>query len=557
MEKTAKDITTSPTTWTRPADVMKLHRQKQRKRALQSRLFDTRKGALDLNDGSKSSNDSSDVPDEKSNAPSTSNPFRSQLSKRFRETYTPAPPCDLDSSCDTTLFQLLNNTSTKDSTSLNAEALSESFANFLDRIAGSQNLAAEKSRRRISALPLDWSLKYKIRFFSKKQLPWSQNLKMLDEASGTTAFARCVDLKSSETSPAISTGINAQLHQTCLAWQHPNLPWVSLFPRTSHEKNRAKKSVPVDPVMKDALHNAWRESFRSLLQLVRAHQCPFFYLCANKFTCLIRAAGIGGIEEIHAVISPTTTGFRKLLLNDEICYSMPLQKESSSTNNSPGEQSSDGQDEEENEEEVDDEGADEWLQSIGVGLEDIKKLNSAQNKVKASKKPEMDLRPASTIVVQTDAEVMALFNLLLNYRSITTTIGALAGIPPTLLAPVAFHGATLTPLTVGQKTVNLKGEQFYSAEIVGPVLPHTLRELCRQLEANQTQFSMTCSIVEQSKSFSMLPAPEKTPSTSAFALENLRDCGLTSHELKSFCQHGQPAVLSGVKFENSQYVCHD
>lgn len=64
------------------------------------------------------------------------------------------------------------------------------------------------------------------------------------------------------------------------------------------------------------IFNFRRESFRSLIQLVRAHQCPYFYLCANKFTCMIRAAGIGGFQQIHAVLSPTTAGFRRLLQKD-------------------------------------------------------------------------------------------------------------------------------------------------------------------------------------------------------------------------------------------------
>jgi len=104
--------------------------------------------------------------------------------------------------------------------------------------------------------------------------------------------------------------------------------------------------------------------------------------------------------------------------------------------------------------------------------------------------------------------------------------------------------------------VNLKGEQFFSTEVVGPVLPHTLRELCSQLEPSQGQFSMTCSIVEHSKAFSMLPAPEELL-TSAFAQENLRDCGLTLYSLKAFCQFGPTSVLCGVKYENNQYLCQD
>lgn len=51
----------------------------------------------------------------------------------------------------------------------------------------------------------------------------------------------------------------------------------------------------------------------------------------------------------------------------------------------------------------------------------------------------------------TGVEVQALFNWLINCRSAVSNTGPHAGIPPTLLAPVAFSGATLTPLKVRKK----------------------------------------------------------------------------------------------------------
>lgn len=48
----------------------------------------------------------------------------------------------------------------------------------------------------------------------------------------------------------------------------------------------------------------------------------------------------------------------------------------------------------------------------------------------------------------TGVEAQALFNWLINCRSAVSNTGPHAGIPPTLLAPVAFTGATLMPLKV-------------------------------------------------------------------------------------------------------------
>lgn len=42
------------------------------------------------------------------------------------------------------------------------------------------------------SLPVDWSLKSKARFISKKQFSWMSNLKTSEEASGITGFVRCL-----------------------------------------------------------------------------------------------------------------------------------------------------------------------------------------------------------------------------------------------------------------------------------------------------------------------------------------------------------------------------
>lgn len=59
----------------------------------------------------------------------------------------------------------------------------------------------------------------------------------------------------------------------------------------------------------------------------------------------------------------------------------------------------------------------------------------------------IDESPESLVYVE-GVEAQALFNFLVNCKSITATSGSFAGVPPTLLSPVAFTGATLTPLKV-------------------------------------------------------------------------------------------------------------
>lgn len=71
----------------------------------------------------------------------------------------------------------------------------------------------------------------------------------------------------------------------------------------------------------------------------------------------------------------------------------------------------------------------------------------SQSRLAAEKECEMDSEKRSLIFV-VGVEAQALFNFLINCKSATTTVGSMAGIPPTLLAPVAFNGATLKSLKV-------------------------------------------------------------------------------------------------------------
>ncbi len=59
---------------------------------------------------------------------------------------------------------------------------------------------------------------------------------------------------------------------------------------------------------------------------MRARQCPFFYVCTHQFSVLFRAAGIAGIAETHALMTPTTKGLRDILQQEDIAFTMPLRK---------------------------------------------------------------------------------------------------------------------------------------------------------------------------------------------------------------------------------------
>lgn len=219
----------------------------------------------------------------------------------------------------------------------------------------------------------------------------------------------------------------------------------------------SNSAVSNNQFIKDALFSEWSESFRSLFHLLRAGQCPYFYVCANTFTVLFRAAGICGISEVHALLTPTTRGFRQSLKQQDIEYTMPLRmggKRRSdvtdsgcdtfdSTTYNPEDVNPDYNTDDND----DDDAKDNLLESLGIEDSEIKRINKFQKRIVMEKESEVDTSKQSLIFVK-GVEAQALFNFLINCKSAIAITGALAGVPPTLLAPVAFHGATLKPLKV-------------------------------------------------------------------------------------------------------------
>lgn len=59
----------------------------------------------------------------------------------------------------------------------------------------------------------------------------------------------------------------------------------------------------------------------------------------------------------------------------------------------------------------------------------------------------LDHRPESVVLVE-GSNTFTLLNFLINCKSLVAGAGSQAGLPPTLLAPTAFRGATLHTLKV-------------------------------------------------------------------------------------------------------------
>ena len=92
----------------------------------------------------------------------------------------------------------------------------------------------------------------------------------------------------------------------------------------------------------------------------------------------------------------------------------------------------------------------EWLESMGLDKEQFPQLNpKAITPHQINNLRTIDQQPTSTVLVK-GPDTHALFNFLLNCKSLVCNTGPLAHVPPTLLAPVAFDGATLKSLKVNQ-----------------------------------------------------------------------------------------------------------
>nr|XP_050863076.1 protein downstream neighbor of son homolog [Vespula vulgaris] len=550
--------------WKLPDQVMQLHRLQVKKRALQARMNrvrNTDKGSSLLSNSSD--NDNFNLKQQTSLK--RKNPFAKDDANKVEKNTTLT---DLENSNDNTLYELLNISVKRQKTVENTTpASSLNFTSVLAQLENNACVSEIEVPKGEKYVPIDWTLKTKMRFMSPKPFPWNSKLKTSEEASGTTSFVRCLDIGQKETT--LDTSPNARFHQCCLVWQHPSLPWLELFPRSAGKVSASlgsNSAIANNQLIRDALYREWCDSFRSLFHLLRARQCPYFYVCTNNFTVLFRAAGICGLSEMHALLTPTTRGFRQALKQEEIEYTMPLKidykRPSDPTDSGCETLDSNSSVLIPNEEE--DEAQDKWLQSLGVENSEIRKINSSQARMILEKESEMDSMKQSLVFVK-GVEAQALFNLLINCKSAITTTGALAGVPPTLLAPTAFHGATLKPLKVKESIVRVDKDRFHSLELKGPLLPHILPSLCDMMKSSQLEeFSVSCAHLTTTTSFSAAKHGLERIETedaakiqqNVFGQENLSDCGFNNILLRHFC-NPDPAkieVVEGLKYSNGLYT---
>ncbi|XP_038657553.1 protein downstream neighbor of son homolog [Scyliorhinus canicula] len=347
--------------------------------------------------------------------------------------------------------------------------------------------------------PADWSVKTWVLFKSPHPFTWTGHLKASEEAKGLIQHCRSsvVDFPLHIEDPRSCTDLRCAFQQSLVYWLHPSLPWLSLFPRIGAERKMAGKSSPwsQDEEVQQVLMSEWSLSFSSLYNLLRAKLCPYFYFCTYQFTVLFRGPGVAGSGVLTAVVSPTTRGLREAMKNEGITFSLPLLEDGKNGNKKirgiadleTQEENSDVHKEQAGSSD-DDDGGFSWLKEMGV-QDKIKKPDSVSIKLrKEHNVVRMDHKPESAVLVK-GLHTFTLLNFLINNKSIVAGSGPQAGLPPTLLAPVAFRGATMQ--TLKARNINVRTQdhsgmiESHSLEITGPIMPHSLHSLTLMLKSAQ------------------------------------------------------------------------
>lgn len=444
--------------------------------------------------------------------------------------------------------------------------------------------------------PIDWSLKTHVKFTSSKSFPYRNCFSAREESTGITSFARCNhqangnasggEHKSTLASSSIASpsqkfvdySSSSSLRQHTIVWQFPNLPWLQLYPRmgrlaSSTSKSGATSSLPTQAI--EALQTEFKVSLKSLYHLVRTRQSAFFYLCSPNFTALFRSAGVSAaLDQVHVLIYPTSSGFRKALRREGISFSSPYSPEESNDNtcsnlftdettsscfdfkeNQGTAKPKDGEDEQPGEDE--DEDANAILDSLGLSQHDFPTLKSAKLKRRPTGQT-FDPNDYSSLVVVLGHDLQLLVNLLCDQvqKYCVSPNGPLANIPPTLLSPVAFTGGSLMPLRIKASTSTLPdGSNVHKLDIHGPMLPSSLYSLCEFLRHSQEGSLIGNFLVhEQTEVFASSNSLKFNPINAIFLQESLVSTGLTDQLVTDLCNKDSQAKrpIREIRFENGQ-----
>ncbi|NXY37268.1 DONS protein, partial [Pomatorhinus ruficollis] len=353
--------------------------------------------------------------------------------------------------------------------------------------------------------PADWSIKTRVLFMSSQPFSWAEHLKAQEEAQGFAQHCRATGttLPRSVQEPRLCTELRCAFQQSLVYWLHPSLPWLPLFPRLGADRRMAGKACPwaQDEALQQALMSDWSVSFTSLYNLLRARLCPYFYVCAAHFSVLDPVSLGNQLPAMMMMMMEVSLGLRRWESKDD----------------------------------DDDDGSFSWLEEMGV-QEKVKKPDAISIQLRKEKhEVQVDHRPESLVLVR-GSNTFTLLNFLISCRSLVAVAGPQAGLPPTLLSPVAFRGGTMQTLKArtvsGRARVQGGFEDVFSLEVLGPILPHALHHLTLVLgPAQRGAFRALLSPHEPSAAFNAGPAPPQED-----VRQDLSACGLHPKTLDQLSQ---------------------
>lgn len=333
--------------------------------------------------------------------------------------------------------------------------------------AGSSNMNNIKHN-----VPLDWSMKYALKFKSEIPFMWSTAIKSMNSVSGISSFL----LDKGNTNMDEYSNLHEQsvFQNALMYYVHPSLPWSKTFAdaigKIPPEKYSTLQNKPLIDHL-EAINNDWNASFHSLFQALKNGHCPYFYVVAKDFTAVFRAPGIGGSPDFSATISSSTKGFRAALDREEVEYHVPLVPQYHEQQRK--------------------------RQEAAVVLERVAKNQQGPYRIETKLSTDNEFMADGTsnsmLYIDDFGSIHSLFEFFLN-RKFSRTMNANMQEPPTLYSERAFLNCTLKqmrtkfcgPLNVaGKRGATRSISTHHVLELEGPSLPRSLFLLCELFRITQ------------------------------------------------------------------------
>ena len=164
------------------------------------------------------------------------------------------------------------------------------------------------------------------------------------------------------------------------------------------------------------------------------------------------------------------------------------------------------------------------------------------------------------------SEVQALFNFLLNSKTCVTNSGPLTGIPPTLIAPTTFVGATIQKNRIEQnivKSLNSEGNPItqYALDFIGPIMPYHVHRLCNLFKETNGQFDMVANTYESSAALNCVKSSKdgadehEGQQTNQKPTQFLDKSELLSLE-SSHGIFGESNALKSISYKENKFCCN-